>query len=334
MAADREQKDLIPDASSTSASAPGEVLRRHREAQGYEPGDVAKRLHLPVRMVEALEEDRYQDLPEPPYVQGYIGAYARFLDLDAAPLIATYQERTHPQDPAIFSSRVPSGVPTQRIVFVWGSVAVAGLLVALLVFWWLSERPEDTAAREEALQERAEVQPRASGAVSTQAGADLARTSTAPEPVSMAPIPVTRSPEGARRAQAEDAPAPEPAVQAPVSSPSPPAASVGGLSTAQAVTADAGGDSERPSAPGRHRLQLAFGGQSWTEIYDSDDNRLLFDLVKAGERRTVEGKAPFRIVLGNARVVRVELDGRPVEVTPDSLRGSTARFTVEAPDSP
>jgi len=304
--------------------APGEVLRRHREAQGYELEDVAKRLHLPVRMVEALEEDRYQDLPEPPYVKGYIGAYARFLDLDAAPLIAGYQERTHPEDPTIFSSHMPAGGHSHRVLFVWGTVAVIVVLMALLANWWSSHRPEDTSLVGEAGQERTEAPPRPSTPVAptaTQARGELATVPAAPPAERVAPPPAR---------QVEDSS--EPVVAAPVSSP-PPITSMAppsGPGLAEADTSAGAG----PVAPGRHRFQLSFGGQSWTEIYDSDDKRLLFDLLKAGERRTVVGKTPFRIVLGNARVVRVELDGRPVEVAPDALRGSTARFTVDAPDSP
>src|SRR4051812_17813063 len=41
----------------------GEYLRRHRDAQAMRVSDVARLTRIPIRSIELLESDRFQDLP-------------------------------------------------------------------------------------------------------------------------------------------------------------------------------------------------------------------------------------------------------------------------------
>lgn len=72
----------VPD-SKTAAGALGVILRQAREQKGYSVGEVAERLKLPARQIEALESGEYQDLPEPVFVKGFLRSYARLVDVDA-----------------------------------------------------------------------------------------------------------------------------------------------------------------------------------------------------------------------------------------------------------
>lgn len=64
----------------------GRELRILREQKGLTVGDVAERLKLPVRQIEALENGLYENLPEPVFVRGFLRSYGRFLDMDEAEL--------------------------------------------------------------------------------------------------------------------------------------------------------------------------------------------------------------------------------------------------------
>ena len=66
---------------------PGSILRAAREAAGLERAQVARSLNLEKNIVEALESDDVERLPEPAYVKGYLRAYARLLDLDPHALL-------------------------------------------------------------------------------------------------------------------------------------------------------------------------------------------------------------------------------------------------------
>jgi len=72
---------------------------------------------------------------------------------------------------------------------------------------------------------------------------------------------------------------------------------------------------------------LRFAAESWVEVHDARDERLLYRLAAAGEERTVSGEAPFRVLLGNAPGVQVRFNGKPVDIAPH-IRGRTARLTV------
>jgi cytoskeleton protein RodZ len=82
-----------------------------------------------------------------------------------------------------------------------------------------------------------------------------------------------------------------------------------------------------PSTTGQMHLELKFAEEAWVEIYDRDDNRLFYDLAKPGQTADLRGTAPLRILLGRARGVEVQVDGKPFDVTQFVEKGM-ARFTL------
>ena len=69
-------------------STPGSVLRAAREARGQSISDVVQVIRFSARQIEALERDDYASLPGSTAVRGLVRNYAKFLKLDAAPLLA------------------------------------------------------------------------------------------------------------------------------------------------------------------------------------------------------------------------------------------------------
>lgn len=76
------------------------------------------------------------------------------------------------------------------------------------------------------------------------------------------------------------------------------------------------------------RLQLRFKTRSWVEVRDAGGERLLQDIVPAGGERTVVGRAPYEVLLGNAPGVEVRLDGERVSFENRIRSDNTARITV------
>ncbi|MXR35601.1 helix-turn-helix domain-containing protein [Craterilacuibacter sinensis] len=121
----------------------GMQLKRAREAQQLSLGDVAERLKLSVRQLEAIERDDYAFLPGPTFVRGFVRNYARFLNLDSVPLMRLLDEAFPPLDAelAISQQEVQSDTEAGR----WGAPR---LLLALLAAgaiaaagWWFSTQP-------------------------------------------------------------------------------------------------------------------------------------------------------------------------------------------------
>ncbi len=80
-----ETNDTPPSDLSTTNEL-GAELRRLREQKGLSIKDVADRLKLPARQIEALENGLYDGLPEPVFIRGFLRSYGRFLDMDEARL--------------------------------------------------------------------------------------------------------------------------------------------------------------------------------------------------------------------------------------------------------
>lgn len=90
------------------AAALGEVLRQARSRKGFSIGEVAERLKLSARQVEALEQGVYHGLPEPVFVRGFLRSYARLLGLDEAVLEAQIQA-VFPSEPVVKPAALGNG---------------------------------------------------------------------------------------------------------------------------------------------------------------------------------------------------------------------------------
>lgn len=72
-----------------SQTSPGNLLRATREQKGLTIEDVAKRLHLTIRQVKALEENDHSPWPSLTYVHGYLRSYAHLLGIDDKEVLRT-----------------------------------------------------------------------------------------------------------------------------------------------------------------------------------------------------------------------------------------------------
>ena len=64
----------------------GAMLRARRLALGLSQSDIANMVKLSTRRIEALENERWEELPNGPFLRGFLRNVARALSLDAAAL--------------------------------------------------------------------------------------------------------------------------------------------------------------------------------------------------------------------------------------------------------
>src|SRR5579883_129056 len=69
----------------------GETLRSAREAKRLKLAQVAEKTKIPAERLQALESDRYLDLPDDVYLIGAIRNYAIFLDLNPSEMVSLYR---------------------------------------------------------------------------------------------------------------------------------------------------------------------------------------------------------------------------------------------------
>lgn len=70
----------------------GALLRKTRLAKKQDLRDIASYLCIRYQFLEALEEDRYKELPGEAYANGFIRSYAAYLELDPADVIMRYKQ--------------------------------------------------------------------------------------------------------------------------------------------------------------------------------------------------------------------------------------------------
>jgi cytoskeleton protein RodZ len=106
---------------------------------------------------------------------------------------------------------------------------------------------------------------------------------------------------------------------------------------APAVNADAATDvAEAPAeevadaapAANPNLLELTFNEQSWTEIFDANNQRVFVGLQTPGTTASVEGEPPFRLTVGNATGVELRYQGELVNLAERAGANNVARFTL------
>jgi len=73
----------------------GEHLRREREMRGVSLDEVSQATRIGTRFLEALESERWQDLPGGVFNRGFLRSIARYLGLDEEALVAEYAQATN-----------------------------------------------------------------------------------------------------------------------------------------------------------------------------------------------------------------------------------------------
>jgi cytoskeleton protein RodZ len=69
----------------------GQKLRQARTERGLELSEVERATKIRAKFLEAMEEDRWEELPAPVYARGFLDIYARHLGLDHKALLEEYR---------------------------------------------------------------------------------------------------------------------------------------------------------------------------------------------------------------------------------------------------
>jgi cytoskeleton protein RodZ len=289
--------------------APGALLAAAREELNLSVSDVARHLKLSPAQVEALEEGAYDRLPGRVFVRGFLRNYAKLLGIDPQPLLRTI-EHEMPQPVAVEEAPpstevvMPREQPAKWPMYLGLGVMAIVILLAIYEFGF-NDAPRGGDAQEAAGQTSTDTAA-APAAGATPSGAPAAQSSSA-----------TAAPAPAAPAKGVTAAAPA-APPATLRSPAEIAAS------ASALTADAA----KAPAAGQRSLHFRFEKDSWVEVRDRNDKIVFSKLNRAGSEERVSATPPLKLVIGNARSVRVDLDGKPVDLTPH-IGVTVGRLTLQ-----
>ncbi|MCA1773032.1 MAG: DUF4115 domain-containing protein [Halomonas sp.] len=336
--------------------SPGELLARRRQQLDIAIDDVARALNLRPAVVEGLERDDYSEIPVVTYRRGYLRAYAKYLDIDERQILEAYRARFGEADAERKVTPVTVTRPPSRIgawIFKLVTLLIIVALIAVTVMWWQSrggnEPPEmdssstmDAPAEQddtgELTDESSQSDPAlSSGDPDNATEEDAALNDTASEESNFAAEntaednndtdsePLSGSTDSTPLIDEEEEQEVDPSTDL---------AATDSESDGDESNDDASGDDSTDSDENTgnndntNRLELTFNEQSWTEIIDADDQRVLVGLQEPGTSASVEGQPPFRLTVGNVTGVEMRYQGEDVDLTSRAGANNVARFTL------
>jgi len=129
MVTDEEHEAELP------LESPGVLLARAREAAGKTRAQIAAQTRISERQIEAIEQDRFADLPSRTYAIGFSRTYAKAVGLDGNAITAMVRDELGRQQPEYVSRPTqafepgdPARLPGSRVAW----FAAGGLALVLL----------------------------------------------------------------------------------------------------------------------------------------------------------------------------------------------------------
>jgi cytoskeleton protein RodZ len=288
----------------------GAELKNARERLGLTITEVAHHLKLAPRQVEALEDERFEQLPGVTFVRGMLKTYARLLRLEPEPLLERLAGRFEAPDASRLAARYSQPVPfsdsARHSTFVYLGLSI--IVLALgggVAYQWYREHQ---APAELAQAKRAPATP---AAVASAAPAVPRSPPKAAEPVVQSELTakVAVALEAEKPAQPQKAAQPEKPTQ-------PEKRAIEKVSLAKVA------------APGSvNRLVIRCEEDAWIEVKDANDRMLVSSLNPKGSERIVRARGPLTLVIGNAAHVQVTHNDRPVDLA-QHTKLTIARFTL------
>jgi len=340
----------------SSSRGPGDRLQAGRIEMGLSIEDVASRMHLSNDVVEAIEENNFNNITAPIFVKGYLRAYARIVSLDEDEMIQQYAEFYSDEDPPIssISNVTPEFSTSDKRVKLITYLVIVGLAVLFAIWWWnkhqtqtdlvsldaqqSSEIQAVEIAEEPATETTIEIQTSIEAlATTTEVQESLPDTNEEPDDSNalMQVEPVPESEPGAMPAQSEAVPDKVATMGADelresINSEQPQQEKeVEQLQASEAAAPVVLSDAiTRMSPAGSDQLKIVVNADSWVEISDANGHRMLYTLIRANQKFNLTGKAPFTVFFGNGYGVEITFNGEEVDLISQARDDNTVRLII------
>ncbi|MES2091413.1 MAG: RodZ domain-containing protein [Pseudomonadota bacterium] len=300
-------------------TSPGDLLRQARQAQGLELDTVAAMIKVTPAKLEALELGHYDQLLDPNFTRALAMTVCRSLKIDSAPILAGLPAAKSlplsPNKPALNQPFKESRGANLSFDSGWSFnlkvllrpqwLAPLLLLLASVVVYVLPE----------------------SFRLPSWSGYQSA--APVPTPSASVPTPVAQVP-SEPEAVPELIPADPGAASAPASameasSPQVPAASA---SVPVGVAPPASSALPASVSVAENPLVLTSREPAWVEVRDANGSKLLSRHLTAGEVVTLNGATPYKLLLGNAMGLQLNLRGQSIDLNAYT-RNNIARFELK-----
>jgi cytoskeletal protein RodZ len=275
----------------------GNYLRQERERQQVSLQEIAAATKIQLKFLEALEHDAYDQLPAPPFIVGFLRAYAQYVDLDSEMVLTAYRSlHRAPAPPEAAPRSVPTPTPSPQrgqLIRLGVFLAVFGLVTGLVIHGLRRGQPPRSPVESfpAVLPGHADQTPEAPRSVTP--GVPLPESSGAGVVGGTTPAPAARGEQGPGLTALDASDAASLPATAPGTAPR-----------------QAGGGSE---SPGTLVLQATAVADTWLRVeIDGDKRRTL--LLASGKSVQWEASERFRLTVGNVRGTRLALNGQEISL--------------------
>jgi cytoskeleton protein RodZ len=312
-----EDSSVVDDLrTNTSGDTAGQTMRAAREKRGLHIAALAASLKVPQRKLEALEADRYNELPDLAFTRALSQSVCRTLKIDPQPVLALLPATPDTQRLAQVANGIQAPFSDTAHAFklgawlrnpaLWATVLIAVGAGALA---FAPERFMDSVRHQ-------------FNVWTGQAGSSVQNNTAAPN--GAGPANTVSEPANAPQATA-------PAITTPASAPVPVATVPTSQTTPVVETvhsapppAVAGAAADVPAG----LLTLRASSASWVDVQDARGQSLLSRTLQAGETVGLDGALPLRVKVGNAAGIEVYFRGQAVDLT-SATRDNTARLQLK-----
>ncbi len=316
---------VIFDTPAAQAEVPdaGYALRRAREAAGLHIAALAVMLKVPVKKLEALEDNRFDLLPDAVFARALAASVCRTLKVDAAPILAMFPSTSKPnlmghsaginqqfQSPG--GSRGPS---------MWAQLSrpavlsVSALLLGALVLMFFPAIKAGIQVVKSAVVDSPLATLTGVGVLKpADKSVQFKSTSIVSEPAQVSSAGASTSSNGARSVPAEN-----PEIGSLVTPNVSPAALPLPLDIKESVSGN---------TVAADIVVLTSQGDSWIEVTDAKGQTVLRRMLSSGQVVSATGPLPLKVVVGKANVTQVQIRGQAFDLNPVS-KDNVARFEVK-----
>jgi cytoskeleton protein RodZ len=299
----------------------GEALRAGREAAGLSLNEVAERLKLSMRQLEAIERDDFGVLPGPTFVRGFVRNYARFLEIDPTPLMEALDVH-FPSAVSEVANLARDESSAERDEDVshshgqnrWMVVLLVGVVLGASGLWIFGHRTEPA-------------QPDLAPMVSPQTASDLAAAASS-VPMVATPSTVTGASAAATAAKAASAPVAHDASAVIARAAAARLAATKAAASARLAAAKTAASGPATVGGASGKISISVTEPAWVAVVDATGNRLVYSTVEPGSPRDVAGVPPFKVRVGNADKVTVTYNGHGVALG-EHTHGTTATLEIK-----
>ena len=311
----------------------GAYLKRLRNEKNISVAEMAAKMYLHPNVIEALEQDDHENLPGPPYVFGYLRHYAKILDAPVDEVMAMYKKDTaEPRERVaetqkrvtetqkqvtemqkqVAETRVQPGLKIKQSkkwshAFIY---LVLFILVLALFAVWRSKYAQEPVANTGSLDYPITVVEHPDRPSDLAPGTEMEEPRRAPPSAAVPEPEAAPEPETAQ----ETEPAPEPAGESPATEAQLP--ETGTAADSEPEPAAAYQETTITAGIGPDTVKLVLTIDCWIEIFDADNEKVFYDLARAGQTLVLSGAAPFSVLLGNADAATVEFNNTPLRHHP------------------